>query len=86
MPELIDTGSQNVTGYRKQTPEALATINEIKALEVEVAQQWLAVKRRIDLNANPRLLAVARTHFETAFMYLNRAVFQPVDPFDGDTT
>lgn len=83
--KLIDTGSQNVTGYRKQTPEALAEINAIKNLERQIANHW----RRLmsgdlpdgPVPVDPRQMAMARTHFEDAFMHLNRAVFQPVDPF-----
>ncbi|RSD21996.1 Acb2/Tad1 domain-containing protein [Amycolatopsis eburnea] len=82
--ELIDTGSQNVTGYRKQTPDALDTVNEIKHVEEVVAKLWRWVRARPTVPTDPRQLALARTAFEEGFMHLNRAVFQPVDPFEGD--
>jgi hypothetical protein len=81
--EPIHTGSQNLTGYRQQTPEAVATVNQIKALERDVAELWCRIQKNADVPADPRLLAVAKTQFETAFMYLTRAVFQPEDPFAG---
>ncbi|MEV4053023.1 hypothetical protein AB0J55_17710 [Amycolatopsis sp. NPDC049688] len=82
--EEIDTGSQNVTGYRKQTPDALDTVNEIKHTEEVVAKLWRWVRARPNVPTDPRQLALARTAFEEGFMHLNRAVFQPVDPFEGD--
>jgi hypothetical protein len=79
--EKIDTGSQNVTGYRPQTPDALDTVNTIKRSEVDIARLWRWVRARPDVPTDPRQLALARTAFEEAFMHLNRAVFQPIDPF-----
>ena len=81
--ELIDTGSQNITGYRKQTVDAKDLINEIKSMERNVASLWKEVRAH-DVPTDPRELAMARTHFEDAFMHFCRAVFQPVDPFEGD--
>lgn len=81
--ELVDTGSQNVTGYRKQTPEALSLVNLVKAREQSVASIWRTV-RDSPVPTDPRQMALARTGFEEAFMHLNRAIFQPVDPFAAD--
>ena len=86
MADLIDAGSQNVTGYRKQTPEALETVNEIKQGERDVAKLWRWVAARPTVSTDPRQMALARTAFEEAFMHLNRAVFQPVDPFVVDAS
>lgn len=84
--ELIDTGSQNITGYRKQTEAARDTVNGIKAIERYIADQWRALRDDKVVPADPRQMALARTAFEEAFMHLNRAVFQPVDPFDQDAS
>lgn len=88
--ELIDTGSQNITGYRKQTESAKELVNDVKHLEVNVGA-WLtdvyfrdAQTRSIELD--PRQVASARTHFEYAFYHLNRAVFRPADPIGDAVT
>ncbi|WP_043843492.1 DUF7681 family protein [Amycolatopsis taiwanensis] len=80
--EKIDTGSQNVSGYRKQTPEALSVVNRVKNFENRTAEfiRWYLGE---GVPLDPRQLASARTHFEYAFYHLNRAVFQPADPI-GD--
>lgn len=80
--ELIDTGSQNVTGYRKQTPEALEQVNLIKAAERDIAAMFARLLGS-DVEVDPREVAEARTCFEDAFMHANRAVFRPEDPI-GD--
>lgn len=85
MSELIDTGSQNITSYRPQTERAKDVVNGIKSVERQVADHWRAVRDDDTVPTDPRQLALARTAFEEAFMHLNRAVFQPVDPFDGPT-
>jgi hypothetical protein len=80
--ELIDTGSQNVKGYTKQSPEALSLVNSVKSLEQHVAD-FLGSYLQRGVPIEPRQLASARTHFEYAFYHLTRAVFQPADPI-GD--
>lgn len=79
---LIDTGSQNVHGYRPQPPENLYQVNRNKELEADVAQ-FISEMFDRGLRLDPRQMASARTHFEYAFYHLNRAVFQPADPI-GD--
>lgn len=71
----IDTGSQNVTGYRKQRPSELELVNENKSLENVVGDQVAKVMGT--LGVDKRWAAIARTHFQEGFMALNRAVFQP---------
>jgi len=82
LSELVDTGSQNVTGYKPQTVEALELVNFVKSHEERTA---LFLQRYLDAGVpvDPRQLAMARTQFEYAFYHLNRAVFQPADPI-GD--
>lgn len=84
---LIDTGSQNITGYKPQPEANRDLVNEVKQLEADHGF-WMtgvyfahAQEHRIPLD--PRQVESARTHFEYAFYHLNRAVFQPADPI-GD--
>lgn len=86
-PELIDTGSQNIAGYRPQTEAAKDLVNKVKAYE-RVTGDWLRREYFKDavldgVSLDPRQVASARTHFDYAFYHLNRAIFQPADPI-GD--
>ena len=81
--ELIDTGSQNVPGYRKQTPAALDAVKQIKMMEQNCASLWKALRDSDTVDVDPRLMAITRTALSEAFMWFNRAVFQPEDPFNG---
>jgi hypothetical protein len=70
-----------VTGYRAQTEEKVEAVNQSKELERTIAGFWHSIRADTHLAADPRQMAMARTHFEDAFMHLNRAIFQPEDPF-----
>jgi hypothetical protein len=75
-----------VAGYTEQTPEALAQVNKNKQLEERILRQ-LDELRNDSVKYDQRWLAVARTHFEQAFMALNRSIFQPQRiKLDGDDT
>ena len=62
-----------VSGYQAQTEERVAVVNHHKDLEERLLRHLEVLK---DI-ADPRWVAVAKTHFEQGFMALNRAVFQP---------
>jgi hypothetical protein len=65
-----------VQGYKPTQPDwAVALVNENKVLEERILRQIDAHKARNDLDQ--RHVAIARTEIESAFMHLNRAVFQP---------
>lgn len=64
-----------VAGYTTQSEANVAIVNQNKRLEEQVLRQ-------IDLHAateglDQRMVALARTKTQEAFMWLNRAVFQP---------
>lgn len=82
-PELVDTGSQNITGYRPQPPNNRDLVNEVKQMELNFASWMEQVYFTTGANLDPRQVASARTHLEYAFYHLVRAVFQPADPI-GD--
>lgn len=65
---------QDILGYTGQPLEKVELVNFAKRLE-EVALRYLDVLP--STGADPRWVAVARTHLEQAFMAANRAVFQP---------
>lgn len=64
-----------VSGYVPQTDDKVAVVNVNKALEERVLRQLDA------LRANPaydqRMVSLAFTGIQEAFMWANRAVFQP---------
>lgn len=68
-----------IDGYRELDNAALETINDIKSIEREVASQWRLLVS--EDNADKRELALARTHFEDAFMHFVKAVAKPDSPW-----
>lgn len=83
---MNDNQGLPVAGYRPQSDEAVAIVNDHKQLE-EILLRRLDALRDMRTKAvietlerpafDQRWLAIARTHFEEGFMALNRAVFQP---------
>ena len=72
-----------VAGYTAQSDDKVALVNENKQLEERVLRQvdkmftanWQAHDGRPLYD--PRMMEQARTKIQEAFMWLNRAVFQP---------
>jgi hypothetical protein len=64
-----------VAGYTDQPNEAINQVNENKVAEERILRviDTLGQQGATD----PRWLAEARTHIETGFMCLNRAIFRP---------
>jgi hypothetical protein len=84
LPFTPDTAtvSSNIRGYRDLPPEAIQTMNDIKALEGEVGELWKQTRDLPDTNA--RWLATARTWIQIGFMLWVRSVAIPADPYEGD--
>lgn len=68
--------NNKINGYRELDENAVDTINQIKSFEREIASYWRLLVSEDD--ADKRELALARTHFEDAFMHLVKAVAKPV--------
>lgn len=71
-----------VQGYKTQPQENVDLVNEIKAMETEVAILWKKVRAHQGIDR--RMHALARTHFEDGFMWLVRSVFQPDTEFERE--
>jgi hypothetical protein len=69
-----------VQGYRMHTQDDIDLVNDIKAMESQVAALWKRV--RDTPTADGRMAAIARTNIEDGFMWLVRSVFKPVTEFD----
>lgn len=65
-----------VAGYKPQTDDKVALVNENKILEERVLRQ-IDKMRNSGTAYDQRMVALANTGIQEAFMWLNRAVFQP---------
>lgn len=68
-------GGLPVAGYKPQTEDKVDLVNENKILEERVLRQL--DKMSLEGGNDPRMLALGRTKIQEAFMWINRAVFQP---------
>lgn len=66
-----------VSGYRPQSDTKVAVVNTNKELEERCLRQVDAMQADTAAGHDPRMIALARTGIQDAFMWLNRAVFQP---------
>lgn len=65
-----------VAGYVPQSDEKVALVNENKELEERVLRQ-LDKMRAVGSAFDQRMVSIAFTGIQEAFMWANRAVFQP---------
>ena len=70
---------QKIDGYSKPDDTKIALVNKFKAHERALGELW----REVEASglADPRMLAQGKTTAQTAYMWLNRAIFQPEDVF-----
>jgi hypothetical protein len=66
-----------VAGYKPQSEEKVALVNENKALEEQILRQMDRLASLPAGTVDPRWFSIGRTQIEQGFMALNRAVFQP---------
>lgn len=79
---MTDHSGLPVAGYTMQTQDRINLVNQNKEIEERAMRQIdrLAGKGNSSLDASEfdqRMVAIARTKLQEAFMWLNRAVFQP---------
>jgi hypothetical protein len=72
---MTDHKGLPVAGYRGQSEENVRLVNENKLLEERVLRQLGKMKATPGLDQ--RMIAIAFTGIQEAFMWANRAVFQP---------
>ena len=73
MPETHD--GLPVAGYQPQPQSNIDIVNRNKQKEEEVLR--MIDRLSIDPQIDQRWLAIAKTHIQTGFMAMNRAVFRP---------
>lgn len=66
-----------VLGYTSQNQRNLDQVNLNKQMEERVLRRIDACYRDQEIEAEPRDIALAKTHIQIAFMWLNRAVMKP---------
>jgi hypothetical protein len=66
-----------ITGYRALTPGEIDTINQIKEVEAFIHRFLNSLAGG---SPDPRSLAIAKTHFETGFMWAVKAIAKPEGP------
>lgn len=71
---------ESVTGYSAPSPEQIALVNKFKAHEKALGELFKEAKASGLID--PRTLAVGKTQAQTAYMWLNRAIFQPEDFYE----
>lgn len=64
-----------VAGYTAQNSDKVDLVNQAKALEERVLRQMDYLRTRDDVDQ--RMVSLAVTKLQEAFMWANRAVFQP---------
>jgi hypothetical protein len=64
-----------VAGYTDQSADKVDIVNWNKQLEEQVLRRLEDLKG--DVRCDPRMIAIAFTKVQEAFMWANRAVFQP---------
>ena len=64
-----------VAGYTPQTDDKVQIVNRAKELEERVLRHLDGL--RADPGCNRRMVSIAVTDIQEAFMWANRAVFQP---------
>ena len=73
------TKPMDVKGYRPQTDERVALVNKFKSVEQQLGELYM--EAQASSLCDQRMLAIGKTEAQTAFMWLNRSVFQPQDFF-----
>ncbi len=64
-----------IAGYTGQSDAKVALVNENKALEERVLRQLDAMRQ--NTACDQRMVSLATTGIQEAFMWANRAIFQP---------
>jgi hypothetical protein len=64
-----------VAGYQPQSDDKVQTVNRAKEIEERALRHLDDLKSRPDIDQ--RMVAIAFTGIQEAFMWANRAVFQP---------
>lgn len=82
---MVDNQHRQIPGYRDLSQDEVDTIANCKEMESTLVDFYSAIKRDHP-DADPRDLAMARTHFEDGFIRLVRAIAKPDCPWKRPAT
>lgn len=71
----MENQHKKIKGYRALSPEEIGMMNEFKRMEAELMTYIEKLQARGDIRQ--RDLAIAKTNFQTAFMWAVRSVAKP---------
>lgn len=74
----------SIAGYSQLTPEKIELVNKFKKLEADLGVLYR--EAQASGMADAHMLAIGKTGAQEAFMWLNRAIFQPKDVFAEELT
>lgn len=84
----MDNQHKMISGYRDLSQAEIDLMNEVKAAETALGELWRKVggianigERPTSGNADPRWLAVAKTHFQEGFSAMVRSIAGPAEQF-----
>lgn len=67
---------QKIDGYKELDEQTVHLVNGVKRWENELGS-FVQFLRETSVEPDPRRIDVAVTHFETAFMFLTKALTKP---------
>jgi hypothetical protein len=75
--KIKKTMTAPIKGYSAISIKSVDLVNINKQLEEQLLQRIELLESDEDLAVDKRCLAIAKTELQTAFMWLNRAIFKP---------
>ncbi len=74
-----------IKGYRELTAAEVGLINELKETERKLGERLAALAETFGRRDQGRWLSLAKTNFETGFMYAIKAIARPTGTLGSDT-
>lgn len=74
----MDNQHKHIKGYRDLSQDEIDLMNELKRQEADMMSALDIMSANTAQNGmNPRSLAIAKTHLQTGYMWLIRAIARP---------
>lgn len=73
----MDNQHRKIIGYRELSEEEIGRMNTIKALGGKLGELVEALEIEGSVSADPRWVAIGKTHLQQGLMALTRAVAKP---------
>lgn len=73
----MENQHRKISGYRELSEAEIALMNEAKDLEAQVVELQAKIQAESVTDTAARSASIAKTHLQTGFMWLTRAVARP---------